>query len=118
MEDEVENVRLQQLYISIKRRQKVGGENAIRCSRCRAGIILILSTILLFLFAGIEVYHYPPYIQHSSTHSNATHDDPLYNAHKKEATALQEKWMTLIEDEFFTTITHSPLLPPDMIQRL
>ena len=65
------------------------------------------------------IYHYPLQKQHTPTHSNATHKDPPYDAHKKQFTALEEEFMTLIGDVIlFTAIADSPLLPPDMIQRL
>lgn len=78
----------------------------------------ILSTMLLFLVAGIVVYHYQPQVQHTPTHSNATHEDILYEAHKTRVTALQDEVATLIEDVApFNTITNYLLLAPDIIQK-
>ena len=78
----------------------------------------ILGSMLLFLFAGIGIYHYPLHKQHTPTHSNATHEDILYEAHKTRITALQDELMQIKEDaNQFNTIADSPFLPPDLIQR-
>ena len=80
--------------------------------------VLILNTMLLFLFAGIGLHHYPPQVQHTPTHINATHEDIFYEAHKPRITALQDELENLIEDiSRFNTVTNYLLLPPDMIQK-
>jgi len=75
-----------------------------------------LGTTLLFLFAGMGIYHYRPQEQHTPTCYNATHEDTLYEAHKIAITALQNELDSIAEDENkFNKITDSPLLSPDKI---
>ncbi len=79
----------------------------------------ILGTMLLFLFAGIGVYHYRPQEQHTLTHSNATYGDALYDVHKTDVTALEDELTTLNKEAAqINDIVERMLLPPDLIQRL
>lgn len=81
--------------------------------------LLVLSSMLLFLIAGIGPYHYPLQYLHSLTHSNAALEDHLFEAQKTLITTLHDELVTLFKDALqFNTITDYPLLPPDMIQRL
>ena len=78
----------------------------------------ILGSMLLFLFAGIGIYHYPPQEQHAPTHINATHEDALYDAHKSHIIALQDDLMTLNQEAAqVNAIADCPLWPPDLIQK-
>ena len=80
--------------------------------------VAILGSMLLFLFAGIGIYHYPPQEQYTPTQINTTHEDALYDAHKTLITALQNELTTLNKDAAqVNAIADYPLVPPDLIQK-
>ena len=79
----------------------------------------ILSAMLLFLFAGIGLYHYPPQVQHTPMHSNAAHEDILFVAQETFIIALHDELVTIAKDATpINTISDYPLMLPDIIQRL